>query len=351
MSEKKILLVMTGGTICSFKNENGEKASDTKKAQALIIDKFRSGDCIYRSKEDVDFTVERPLDTLSENMSISKLNLLISALKSYDYSQYDAVIILHGTDTLAYTSSLLSLLLAGIKIPVFLVSSQLSLDEEAANGNDNFRTAVELVFCGIAPNVYVPYRNDEYHSGKETHKMYLHIASHLLQCENYSNNFFSKDMLELSETPAKAQGVRCKEGEMLLKHIAKLSNGVVKIEPYSGLDYSIFNLDAIKAVVHGTYHSSTVCTDFEEDEQCSVIGFIEKCSKMSPEIPVFIQPCNKNSYTYETTGKALRAGAVPIGGMTGECAYVKVLLGVSLGFEGEMLENFVNSEINGESVY
>lgn len=345
---KNVLLIMTGGTICSFRNENGEKASDTDRAKAVIIDKFRNGSCKFRSEDMVSFDVKSPLDTLSEDMTIDKLNCLIKSMKSYDYSKYDGVIILHGTDTLAYTSSLLSLLMAGIKIPVFLVSSQLSLDEEDANGNDNFKAAVELIFYGISPNVYVPYRNDSTVDGKAERKMFLHLGCHLEQCGDYSNNFYSKDMTQLSMECAQNEGELFNGSEKLLYSLPILSGGVVKIEPYTGLDYGIFNLDRIKAVVHGTYHSSTVCTSDDANINSSLLWFIQECEIRNPKIPVFIEPCNKLAYSYETTGKALRAGAKPISGMTGECSYIKVLLGVSLGYTGDKLEEFVNNDICGE---
>ncbi len=348
MDKKRILLVMTGGTICSFKNEKGEKASDTKRAQAVIISKFRSGDCKFASDDSTTFEIDSPLDTLSENMTVTKWNILISAMKNYDYSKYDGVIILHGTDTLAYTSALLSIVLAGIRIPVFLVSSQLSLDEEDANGNDNFKAAVELICNGIAPNVYVTYRNRETLGDGKEQKMFLHLGCHLKQCGDYSNNFYSEDMRNISLEFAESKGVSCVEGEMLLYSCPDLSSGIVKIEPYTGLDYGFFNLDSVKAVVHGTYHSSTVCTHGGESAETSIVTFIDMCKKHTPEIPVFIEPCDKNAYTYETTGKALRAGAIPVSAMTGECAYVKVLLGVSLGLTGKRLEEFVNCDINGE---
>ena len=176
IAPKKILIILTGGTICSFLNEKGEQHSDTQKAEALIVHNFRNGQSKYRSESDVIFHTEKPLDVLSENMTVEMWQTLSDKIKTYDFSLYDGVIILHGTDTLAYTSSFLSILLAGIKIPVFMVSSQLPLYNENANGNANFRCAVEKIVEGITPNIYVVYRNDD--TAEKT--MYIHLASRLL---------------------------------------------------------------------------------------------------------------------------------------------------------------------------
>ena len=69
---KNILVILTGGTICSFANENGEQQSDTKKAETLIVDKFRKGNSVFRDQSAVIFHTKRPLDILSENMFVKR---------------------------------------------------------------------------------------------------------------------------------------------------------------------------------------------------------------------------------------------------------------------------------------
>ncbi len=341
-----ILLVLTGGTICSFADSNGERASKTEKAQALIVENFRKSYSVYKSEECVVFTPCFLLDILSENMTLTHWNTLIDGLKKCDFSLYDGVIILHGTDTLAYTASLLSLLLAGIKIPVFLVSSQLPIYEKDANGNDNFKTALELIARGVEPNIYAVYKNSD-------GKMYVHYGSHLLQCANHSNDFYSRDMAEVNENKPIFKGEKTKPKTMLLDKIDLLSTRVLKIEPYVGIDYSVFNLDGVSAVLHGTYHSSTLSINpykGEMEHPDSVMYLKKMCDSASPQIPIFIQPCDKAAYSYETTGIALREGIIPIHGLTSEMAYIKLLVGTSLGYFADELINFMNTDINGEFI-
>lgn len=351
----KILLILTGGTICSFADERGERGADVERAQTLIVKNFREG--VTEVERNVEFEVKHPLNILSENMTTVHWNILIEDMKTYDFSGYDGIIMLHGTDTLAYTASLLSLLLAGISIPVFLVSSQLPIYMQEANGNENFRTAVRLILNGIRPNVYVVYRNcAEKENQEET--MYLHYGAHLLQCANHSNNFYSVDMQEISATDAGCGGHATESKEMLIYQCKELKPSILRIEPYVGIDYNRYSLRGVKAVLHGTYHSGTMAVNPYENNGSikgvstghSILSFLERCQNRKVPIPLFIEPCNEEAYDYETTGMVLRSGAKTIWRMTSEMAYVKLLLGCSMGLKEKALEAFLNEEINGEFV-
>jgi L-asparaginase/archaeal Glu-tRNAGln amidotransferase subunit D len=107
---KKILLIMTGGTICSFKNSTGYNAADVVKAAPLLIDVLRNSESRAR---DAEFDVIKPLDTLSENMSVEKWNILLDSLRETDISSYAGIIIAHGTDTLHLTAALIARVLKG----------------------------------------------------------------------------------------------------------------------------------------------------------------------------------------------------------------------------------------------
>lgn len=366
MNNKKyrILLILTGGTICSFVNEKGERDSDAERAQTLIVSNFRASGSALASENRTCFDVKMPLDILSENMTTTHWNTLISAMKGYDYSAYDGVIILHGTDTLAYTAALLSMLMAGTKIPVFLVSSQLPPYEAEANGNANFRAAVELIANGIEPNVYAVYRNAEIIGGEKKHAMYLHLGSHLLQCGDRSDNFYSIDMAEISDEDAIFEGSffrnrdesSCRPTDVMpLFDCGELSPCVLKIAPYVGINYDWFSFEGVKAVLHGTYHSCTMAVDPYKDDapftNHAVLSLKKRCDEAEPSIPLFFEPCSKEAYKYATTGIALRSGAKAIWQTTSETAYIKLLLGCSNGLAGDALEKYLNTETNGEFIY
>ncbi len=373
----EILVILTGGTICSLpEGEGGKNQSDAKKTRLYLEENFRKSASPYR--ETAKFSYRRlPQDLLSENMTVEAQNGILDIFRKEALSRYAGVIVLHGTDTLAYTAALLSLALAGIPCPVCLVSAQLALkkevkvaegteektilvDEERSNGYANFRAAVELILNGILPNVYAVYRNEG--DGMPL----LHLGAHLLQCPNGSDDFHSASEMRIPEgESARHAGVRFASETCYYKNVAALSGGVLLLSPYTGLSYGALRLDGFLAVVHGTYHSESVCIGrpanpekkaahltLEEvapsDRPYSILSLLSECK--GREIPVFLAPCNGATAKYGTTANAIREGAHPVRDITLPAAYAKALLGLALGRRGAALLEFFEENINGESV-
>ena len=336
---KPILLVLTGGTICSFGDEyNKNRDVDVKKARRLILENFEKSDSKYKNQE---FETEYILDTLSENMTIAKWNQLIEFFDGIDFEKYSGVIIAHGTDTLAYTACLVSLYFLGKNLPVFLVSSQLPLSSSHANGNENFKVAVSLINEGVHKGAFVPYRNSD-------GKMYLHIASKLHQCRPYSEDFFSRGYIEINmEEPQDISenviisinnAAEKNEDEIMnyksrFKEIFNsqsetdrkvLKEDVLMVEPYVGLDYGRLNLDGLRGVVHSLYHSSTACVERSNPGESytsnSILYLIDQCKKRN--IPVIVTPCYENENDYISGADMIKSGAVPVYGLTTEMVYV-----------------------------
>ncbi len=343
-TKEKILVILTGGTICSVENEDGKLFSDAKNVH--IIKHFKSGKSPCRDL--VEFETLMPLDILSENMTIKSWNLLLDAFRTdVKWNAYKGIIVLHGTDTLAFTSAMLSIALAGVKIPVCMVSSQLPLKNDKTNGHANFRASVELIMNGIAPNVYAVYRNSD-------GQIYAHYGAHLLQCANYSEDFFSADAMRI-ETPENARLTGCSADtdEMPIMKFTELKPCVANMTPFVGINYAAYDLEGIRAVVHGTYHSETVCVERKNGmgkySEYSILHLIDRCAEKN--IPVFLAPCSPTAFRYESTGDALQSGAFHIEGMTAEMAYVKTLIGCAMGLDSAELAAFVNRPVNGECVY
>lgn len=342
---KKILLMLTGGTICSFINNDGFKIAETDKAAPLLIDNFKRNNI---GGLEVDFDVEAPLNILSENMTVGKWNVLINELSKVKFDDYNGIIIAHGTDTLAYTASFLSIVLAGFKVPVFMVSSNFHLDDKRANGNQNFKAAVELILKGIVPNVYITYNNSDGIT-------YLHKGAEITQCQNYTWNFYSKNMVDYKDFNTSAENKVSRE--MLLNQIQCLKNNVLMVEPYVGIDYSAYLLDGKKAVIHGLFHSSTACVDIANDGdtiyKSSVLHMINICKEKG--IGFYIAPFERELLAeeamYSSTGILLRHGAIPIVGMTKEVCYAKLLVACSIFTQQKEIEEFLEKEINAEMIY
>lgn len=360
---KNILLIFTGGTICSCASKKTQKNySDAAATSSLLVENYKKTNSPV--KDEVKFVSKfLSQDILSENMTVDSLNELIDIFR--DKQTIDAcvgVIVLHGTDTLAYTSSLLSLALAGLKIPVCLVSAQLDLKNPKTNGFDNFRASVELIANGICPNVYVVYQNLK-NSQHEKGDMLVHFGAHLQQCPNYSNNFYSIDKMRVEDTSnAKLKGRAFETNDRYFEKFKVLSKNVMLIMPYTNLRYSNISLQDVCAVVHGTYHSQSVCIGrakkadaftldevLDCDKPYSVLTLIDACAKKG--IPFILSPCDKNAFTYSTTFAALNAGALSIANTTLETAYAKVIIACSLNLDGQQLNEFLAKSINYEFAF
>ncbi len=63
---------------------------------------------------------------------------------NYNYDYFDGFVILHGTDTMAYTASALSFMLENLSKPVILTGSQLPIGTLRTDGKENLITAIEI---------------------------------------------------------------------------------------------------------------------------------------------------------------------------------------------------------------
>jgi L-asparaginase len=72
------------------------------------------------------------------------------------YKSQDGIVIIHGTDTLDYTSSMLSHMLKGIPIPVVITGSQLSIINPVADALENMRIAIYMAKNNY-PGVFVAF--------------------------------------------------------------------------------------------------------------------------------------------------------------------------------------------------
>ena len=346
---KKILIVHTGGTIGSTP-ENDQREVNVAVAKKILFDRFALSESPYASLADSLFEDEKfAYETLSENMTLFKWNKLLSHLSAFDLSSYRGVIILHGTDTLPYTASLLSLCLASASVPVMLVAGDKPPSDESSNANANFAAAVSLIMEGIAPHVYVPYRNAD-------GSMLLHLGATLMQCAPFSADFYSADKKKtflLTQENRTAILAACAQlsaqrSKKALWPAKELVGSVLPIYPYVGLDYDRITADGYFAAVHATYHSGTVCVDSSQKPSCSFLDFAKRLKKKGTHL--FIAPCIYDGDKYSSTARAVEEGeAVPLS-MTWEAAYVKLTLAEALGYAGDDLIDFMRENLVGEIV-
>jgi L-asparaginase len=87
------------------------------------------------------FSFEQPID--SSNISPEHWRVIGKIIFDH-YNDHDGFVILHGTDTMAYTASALSFMLPGLTKPVVLTGAQLPLIDPRSDARENLITALEI---------------------------------------------------------------------------------------------------------------------------------------------------------------------------------------------------------------
>jgi len=93
---------------------------------------------------DIEFVVktfDQPID--SSNMNVSHWMQLIEMVEE-QYEQADGFVVLHGSDTMAYTASALSFAFENLKKPIVLTGSQLPIGILRSDARENLITAIEI---------------------------------------------------------------------------------------------------------------------------------------------------------------------------------------------------------------
>lgn len=137
MAAARILIIYTGGTIGMGKNV------ETGILEPLDFNHLVSSMPEFQLiQADIDVRkFDPPID--SSDMDPMRWAELVGLI-SNNYEEYDGFVILHGTDTMAYTASALSFMLENLTKPVILTGSQLPIGELRTDGKENLMTAIEL---------------------------------------------------------------------------------------------------------------------------------------------------------------------------------------------------------------
>ncbi|MDO5726180.1 MAG: asparaginase domain-containing protein [Tissierellia bacterium] len=343
----KILVIETGGTFAT-QSVGGVRSLDHK--GKTIYDYQVVNERLYRY--DFEFEIVRPIYTLSENMTFEKLNILISEMENIDYNKYKGIIITHGTDTMAYTANLLSMLFSDKSIPIVLVGSNHPLGIRNSNGITNFLAALDFIAnCGLQ-GVYVIYKDYkdtiEVHLGSRIKQMNQIIDSY----ESFKNlNFgvledgkFFKSLDRFNPTVELV-----KENKNPYGTGFRMNKRVLLITPYVGLRYDYFNLkEDVDAIVCGVYHSGTVNSEDVYLDN-SINTLIEQAEKL--DIPIFLGELTSGIDPYESVRDIENSPVVyPIYDLSLENLYVKVNLGLNKFDDRKKLLKYINDSIFFEKI-
>lgn len=315
----KILVILTGGTIGSKVNKNIINVNSAAAYNLIKLYQDRYG-------TDAEFEVIQPMNILSENLVPAYWKILYDTLDKVEFDSYDGIIITHGSDTIAYTAAMTGFCYAHTTIPIVLIASNYALEDARSNGLANFYNAVCFIREKKVKGVFVIYQNDR----KEN---IVYLATRLKEADTYLDQFSSYGGVDFGrvidghfEKTVHGQNPALEElnafREKIIVRNPTFENSILFIRPYPGLDYSSILLkDDIKAVLHCTYHSATIC---EGEGKYSALEFVNRCKARG--IEVYACSFKSTEDLYATSAKFLRDGVIPLLNISTEAAYAKLSL-------------------------
>ena len=136
-SKSAILLIYTGGTI-GMKEDPVEQTLKPFDFEQILSEVPELGK--FACKID-----SRTFSPLIDSSDVEPSNWLeLTRLIEEEYDNYDGFVILHGTDTMAYSASALSFMIEGLTKPVIFTGSQLPIGAPRTDGKENLISAVEI---------------------------------------------------------------------------------------------------------------------------------------------------------------------------------------------------------------
>ncbi|MCR4915836.1 MAG: type I asparaginase [Prevotella sp.] len=137
MYVSRVLLIYTGGTIGMNRNPltGALEPFDFEHLRSCVpeLEQFQTEIATYQFNPPID----------SSDMSPKLWTELVHIISDH-YADYDGFVILHGTDTMAYTASALSFMLQNLTKPVILTGSQLPIGQLRTDGKENLITSIEI---------------------------------------------------------------------------------------------------------------------------------------------------------------------------------------------------------------
>jgi glutamyl-tRNA(Gln) amidotransferase subunit D len=335
-SKKDVAVISTGGTIASYVDYRTGAVHPAISAEELVFSVPELMDlCNVRAK--VLYSI------LSENMKVAHWQGLARAVADELNSGAVGVIIPHGTDTLGFTSAALSFMLRNLTGPVVCVGAQRSSDRPSSDAIMNLLAATRLCVEGDLGEVVVLMHgetSDSYclaHRGTKVRKMH---SSRRDAFKSMNATPIAK--LQGPEITFMSPHTRRSPGPVKLHD--KIDGNASMLHFYPGFEAEHFDMIASK--VKGIVIAGTGLGHVSEE----IVGSIRRAVKDGVHVFITTQCLHGavNLNVYSTGRDMLTAGAVPVGDMLPETAYVKLMWAMGQTKDAAEVRRIMITNVAGE---
>ncbi|MFG1172382.1 asparaginase [Erwiniaceae bacterium CAU 1747] len=333
MQKKSIYVAYTGGTIGMQRSEHGYiPVSGHLQTQLANMPEFHRA-------EMPDFTIHeyQPLIDSSDMTPEDWQSIADDIQKNYD--QYDGFVILHGTDTMAFTASALSFMLENLAKPVIVTGSQIPLAELRSDGQQNLLNSL-FVAANYPINEVALFFNNTLYRGNRTTKAHADGFS-AFASPNLAPLLEAGIHIRRLNTPPAPAG----KGELIVHPITPQPIGVVTI--YPGISAEVvrnFLRQPVKALILRSYGVGNAPQNKE---------FLEELKAASDRgiVVVNLTQCMSgkvNMGGYATGNALAHAGVISGADLTVEATLTKLHYLLSQQLTSDEIRRLMQQNLRGE---